>query len=68
MNDIEKDKFIDLENQLTFSRCKIGEQNKEIQRLKLLLEGVDVIKNSIPIRHECNKAFDRLRNSRVNNQ
>jgi hypothetical protein len=68
MTDNEKLKFMELENQLKYSRCKIVEQKEEIQRLKLLLDGVDVIKNSIPVRHECNKAFDRLRNSQVNNQ
>ena len=65
MNDLDQLKLLDLERKLEFSRCKILELKAEVDRLKMLLNGKDVLNNSLPVRRGCEKAFDKLKSSRV---
>jgi hypothetical protein len=60
VNDIEQLKNIDLENQLKFARDQNKELRKEIDRLKMLLNGEDVIKNSLS---SPTTPFDHLKSS-----
>ena len=59
MNDVEQLKMIDLEDQLRFARDKNKELQKEVKRLKMLLNGENVIENSL----SQGDAFDHLKSS-----
>lgn len=65
MTDIEKLKFLDMEKRLNYSECKILELKGEVARLKKLLNGEDVLKNSLPTRYECESEFNKLKSSNV---
>ena len=56
MNDIERLKMMDLEDQLRFSRNENKKLKKEVKRLKQLLNGEDIIKNSL-------SPFEKLKSS-----
>ena len=58
MNDIEQLKVMDLEDQLKFARQDVKRLKKEVNRLTMLLNGEDVIKNSL-----TTTPFDKLRSS-----
>ena len=61
MDDIEHLKMIELEDQLRFARRQNKELKEEVKRLKQLLNGEDVIKNSLG---SClSTAFDHLKSS-----
>ena len=60
MNDIERLKVMDLEEQLKFARNQVKELKQEIERLKALLNGEDVIKNSLS---NSTSPFDKLKSS-----
>ena len=60
MNDIEQLKMIDLENQLKFSREKVKMLKNEVTRLKQLLNGENIIENSLT---SHSSAFDHLKSS-----
>ncbi len=47
MTDDERLKIMDLEDQLKFARAEIKKLHKEMKRLKMLLNGEDIIKNSL---------------------
>ena len=53
MDDIEHLQRLDLEDQLKFAREEIKRLKKEVQRYIELLNGEDVIKNSLPERKDC---------------
>ena len=65
MNDIDKLKILDLEKRLQFSTCKIQELKEEVARLKKLLNGEDVLNNSLPVRKHCEEEFDKLKSSSI---
>ncbi len=58
MNDIERLKMMDLEDQLKFARREVKKLKEEVKRLSALLNGEDVIKNSL-----TTSPFDKLRSS-----
>ena len=58
MNDIDHLKMMDLEKQLKFCRGKIKLLEKEVNRLMMLLNGEDVIKNSLTA-----NPFEKLKSS-----
>ena len=61
MNDVEHLKMLELEDQLKFARNQNKELKEEVKRLKQLLNGEDVIKNSLGPHRST--AFDHLRSS-----
>ena len=60
MNDVEHLKMMDLEDQLKFAREKNIELKKEIKRLQEILNGEDVIKNSLS---DASCPFNHLKSS-----
>ena len=61
MDDIEHLKLMDLEDRLKFARKQNEELKEEVKRLKQLLNGEDVIKNSLS--SGPSTTFDHLRSS-----
>ena len=59
MNDIERLKMLDLEDQLRFARKQNEELREEVKRLKMLLNGESTIENSL----SRSSAFDHLKSS-----
>ena len=59
MNDIEQLKLMELEDQLRFARKQNEELKKEVTRLKMLLNGENVIENSL----SRGTSFDHLKSS-----
>ena len=59
MNDTEQLKMLDLEDQLRFARNQNEELKKEVKRLKMLLNGENVIENSL----SRGTSFDHLKSS-----
>ena len=64
MDDIEHLKMMELEDRLKFARKQNKELKEEVKRLKQLLNGEDVIKNSLSTGSP--DTFDHLRSSRRN--
>ncbi len=58
MTDVERLKMLDLQDQLKFARNQVKDLQKEVKRLTMLLNGEDVIKNSL-----TSSPFDRLKSS-----
>ena len=58
MTDVERLKMLDLQDQLKFARNQVKDLQKEVKRLTMLLNGEDVIKNSL-----SSSPFDRLKSS-----
>jgi hypothetical protein len=65
MTDLEKLKFLDMEKRLNYSECKVLELKEEVARLKRLLSGEDVLKNSLPTRYDCDSGFNKLKSSNI---
>tara|TARA_Y100000310_G_C20129269_1_gene555098 strand:- start:41 stop:289 length:249 start_codon:yes stop_codon:yes gene_type:complete len=74
VNDIEQLNLLDLKDQLKFAReskekevrrlnMRIKELQEEVSRLKLLLNGEDVIKNSLTSSKYTTPPFDKLKSS-----
>lgn len=63
MSDIEHLKMMDLEDQLKFCRGKNKDLQKEVNRLTAILNGEDVIMNSLPESKEITTPFDKLKSS-----
>ena len=61
MDDVEHLKMMELEDRLRFARTQNKELKEEIKRLKQLLNGEDVIKNSLG--SGPSTTFDHLRSS-----
>ena len=58
MDDTERLQVLDLEDRLRFARGEVKELKKEVKRLKELLNGEDVIMNSL-----TSTPFDKLKSS-----
>ena len=63
MTDDDHIKMMDLEDQLRFAREENKKLQKEVKRLKMLLNGEDVIKNSLPQSKYTTAPFDKLKSS-----
>ncbi len=60
MNDIERLKMMDLEDQLKFCRNQNKELKDDVKRLKMLLNGENTIENSLS---KTTSPFDKLKSS-----
>ena len=63
MDDVEQLKMMDLEDRLRFARKQNEELQQEVKRLIMLLNGEDVIKNSLSSRKHITAPFDKLKSS-----
>tara|TARA_Y100000310_G_scaffold327858_1_gene394854 strand:+ start:791 stop:1006 length:216 start_codon:yes stop_codon:yes gene_type:complete len=63
VNDIEHLQKLDLEEQLQFARDKNKELQEEVKRLTMLLNGEDVIKNSLSSKKSSEHPFNKLKSS-----
>ena len=57
-------KRMDLEDQLKFCRNQNKELKEEVTRLKMLLNGEDVLMNSLPSSKDCTSKGDNIKSNK----